>query len=86
VVERTPSPLNPLTADEINATVAILKAAGKYQPGYRFTEISLKTSPKSEVWNFALTGEPVRAHREAAVVILDGKKVTRARSTWPRAA
>ena len=75
VVERMPSPLNPLTAEEIKSTVATLKAAGRYQPGHRFTEISLKTPPKSQVWNFALTGTPVQAHREAAVVILDGKKV-----------
>jgi len=74
-VERTPSPLNPLTADEIQAVVAILKSAGRYQPGYRFTEITLKTPPKDEVWNFALTGQPVRAPRQASVVVLDGKKL-----------
>lgn len=75
VVERTPSPLNPLTAAEIKATVEILKAAGRYQSGYRFTEITLKTPPKDQVWNFALTGQPVQAPRQAAFVILDGKKV-----------
>jgi primary-amine oxidase len=75
VVERTPNPLNPLTADEIKATVEILKAAGRYQSGYRFTEITLKAPPKEQVWNFALTGQPVQANREAAFVILDGKGV-----------
>jgi primary-amine oxidase len=75
VVERTPSPLNPLSADEIKATVDILKAAGRYQPGYRFTEITLKAPPKDQVWNFALTGQPIKAPRQAAFVILDGKKV-----------
>ena len=74
-LERTPSPLNPLTADEINAAVSILKASGRYQPAYRFTEITLKRPPKDEVWNFALTGQPVRASRQASVVVLDGKKV-----------
>ncbi len=75
VLERTPSPLNPLTADEIKATVDILKAAGRYQSSYRFTEITLKTPPKDQVWNFALTGQPVQAPRQAAFVILNGKTV-----------
>lgn len=75
VVERTPSPLNPLTAAEIQATVDILKASGRYHDGYRFTEISVKTPPKDQVWNFALTGQPVQAPRQVAFVILDGKKV-----------
>lgn len=75
VVESTPSPLNPLTAKEIETTVEILKAAGRYKPGYRFTEITLKAPPKDQVWRFALTGEPVQAPRQADFVILDGKKV-----------
>ncbi len=75
VVERKPNPLNPLTADEIKATVDILKAAGRYQAGHRFTEITLKAPPKDQVWNFALTGQPVQAARQASFVILDGKKV-----------
>lgn len=75
VIERKPSPLNPLTAAEITATVDALKAAGRYQPGYRFTEISLKAPSKEEVWKYALEGTPVTAHRQAAFVILDGKKV-----------
>jgi len=75
VVERTPSPLNPLTADEIKATVEILKAAGRYQPGFRFTEISVKTPPKDQVWTFTLTGQPVKTPRQAEFVILDGQHV-----------
>ena len=75
VVESTPSPLNPLTAKEIETTVEILKAAGRYKPGYRFTEITLKAPPKDQVWRFALTGEPVQSPRQADFVILDGKKV-----------
>ncbi|RZL87255.1 MAG: primary-amine oxidase [Variovorax sp.] len=75
VVERMPSPLNPLTADEISATVDIIKAAGRYRPGYRFTEITLKAPPKDQVWRFALAGEAVQAPRQAAFVILDGKKL-----------
>ena len=38
VVERKPHPLNPLTPTDIQATVDILKASGKYQAGHRFTE------------------------------------------------
>ncbi|MDM0112901.1 primary-amine oxidase [Variovorax sp. J22R133] len=75
VVERKASPLNPLTEGEIKATVDILKAAGRYQPGYRFTEITVKTPPKDQVWNFAFSGQPVQANRQANFVILDGKKV-----------
>jgi len=75
VVERTPSPLNPLTAEEITSVVDILKANGRYQPGYRFTEIALKTPPKDQVWNFALTGQAVQAPRRASVVVLDGQSV-----------
>ncbi len=75
VVERTPNPLNPMTADEINATIAVLKASGRYQPSYRFTEITLKKPPKAQVWEYALNGTPVSAHRHSAFVILDGKKV-----------
>ncbi len=74
-LERTPSPLNPLSADEIRATVEILKASGRYQPGYRFAEITLKTPPKAQVWPFVLEGTPVQAPRQADVVILDHKQV-----------
>ena len=75
VVERKPSPLNPLSADEIKTTVDILKASGNYKPGYRFSEISLHTPPKEEVWNFAIEGTPVKAPRTANVIVLDGKYV-----------
>lgn len=75
VVERTPNPLNPLTADEIKATLDILKAAGRHRPGHRFTEITLKRPPKDQVWNFALSGQPVQAARQATFVVLDGKQV-----------
>jgi primary-amine oxidase len=75
VVERKPSPLNPLTADEIDAVLEVLKASGRYQPGHRFTEITLKLPPKDQVWEHALSGKPVAAERQAVFVILDGKKV-----------
>ena len=75
VVERKPNPLNPLTADEIKATLEVLKASGQFKPGHRFTEIVLKAPPKDQVWAHALEGTPVQAPRQAAFVILDGRKL-----------
>lgn len=75
VVERKPNPLNPLTADEIKTTLDALKASGQFKPGYRFTEIVLKAPPKDQVWAHALEGKPVQAPRQAAFVILDGRKL-----------
>lgn len=75
VVERTPHPLNPLTADEIKAVLDILKASGQLKPGHRFTEIVLQAPPKEQVWAFALNGAPVQAPRQASFVILDGRQV-----------
>ena len=75
VVERQASPLNPLTAEEITATVEILKASGKLPADARFSEISLKPPPKPQVWDYALNRQPVTAAREAQFVILDGKNV-----------
>ena len=75
VIERKPNPLNPLTADEIKATLEVLKASGQFKPGHRFTEIVLKAPPKDQVWAHALEGTPVQAPRQAAFVILDGRKV-----------
>ncbi|MEZ5706460.1 MAG: primary-amine oxidase [Burkholderiaceae bacterium] len=73
VVERKANPLNPLSADEIKTTLAVLKASGKFKEGYRLTEMVLKAPPKDQVWAFALEGKPVQAPRQAAVVALDGR-------------
>lgn len=75
VIEETPSPLNPLTGEEINTVVEVLKANGHYKPGYRFTEITLKTPPKEQVWDYVMNGTPITYNRHAAFTILDGKKV-----------
>ncbi|MFT4100073.1 MAG: primary-amine oxidase [Burkholderiaceae bacterium] len=75
VVERAPSPLNPLSPAEITAAVDVLKAAGRYQPDYRFTEISLKRPSKEQVWRFAMSGQPVDTSRQADFVILHGRSV-----------
>lgn len=73
VVEAKASPLNPLTADEIKATLETLKASGQFKEGFRFSEIVLKAPPKDQVWANALEGTPVAAPRQAAFVILDGR-------------
>lgn len=74
-VETKPHPLNPLSQSEITDTVTIIKAAGKYEDNYRFTEIALKTPPKSQVWNFVYSGEQPAVNRGAEFVILNGKQV-----------
>lgn len=74
-LEEKPHPLNPLTPEEIEETVSIIKAAGKYRNHFRFTEISLKAPPKSQVWDFIFTGRQPTAHRTASFIILDGKQV-----------
>lgn len=75
VVERTPHPMNPLSADEIKAVVEILKAEGRLRPGLRFTEIALLPPPKEQVWAQVMEGRPVSDPRRASFVILDGKQV-----------
>ncbi|WP_166362886.1 primary-amine oxidase [Pseudomonas akapageensis] len=75
VVETRPNPLNPLSADEINAAVGVVKASDKYRPGLRFTEVSVHVPPKDQVWNFALNGQPTTESRAANIVVLDGKHV-----------
>lgn len=75
VVERTPSPLNPLTPAEITSAVEILKASGRLRTGMRFSEISLKAPPKAAVWQFALQGTAGRHPRQALVTVLDGRNV-----------
>ncbi|PTT87947.1 primary-amine oxidase, partial [Pseudomonas sp. HMWF031] len=78
VVETRPNPLNPLSADEITAAVDIVKKSDHYQPGFRFTEVSVKEPPKDQVWNFVYTGQKVDQPRQANIVVLDGKHVIEA--------
>lgn len=74
-IEKTASPLNPLSAAEITATVEILQASGRLPEGARFTEISLRTPPKQQVWEHALSGKAVAQGRQSEFIILQGKKV-----------
>ena len=61
-------PLDPLTADEIEAAVAILKEGRRLGPRVRFETVVLK-EPDKEVVKVFSAGDPIR--REAFLVILD---------------
>ncbi len=61
-------PLDPLSQDEIRATVGILKASGKITPASRFSLITLDEPPKDEVLNFK-PGSDFR--REAFAVVYE---------------
>lgn len=73
-VQKEEHPLNPLTADEINTVVNIIKASDSYKKSLRFTQISLKEPDKAKVWNWVY-GQKQTFERAANVVMLDGKKV-----------
>lgn len=61
-------PLDPLSKEEITATVEILKASGKVNNDSRFSTIFLQEPPKSEVLNYK-AGDTFR--REAFAVIYE---------------
>ena len=67
-VAKPTHPLEPLTADEVAAAVAILKAAGKVAPTTRFVSIALKEPDKSLVHGGTDAGA---AAREAFAVLFD---------------
>lgn len=77
-VERTPHPLNPLTASEIESVVQAIKTSPHYKTDFRFARIALREPPKEEVWNFVLSGQPVRTDRQAEISMLQGKHVIEA--------
>ena len=53
-------PLEPLTAEEVQLAVTLLKDAGKVTPTTRFVSVSLKEPAKAFVHAFTGT-EPIRA-------------------------
>ncbi|MED4752813.1 primary-amine oxidase [Brevibacillus choshinensis] len=73
-VQKEEHPLNPLTAEEINAVVNVVKASDSYKKSLRFTQISLKEPDKAKVWSWVY-GQKQAFERSANVVMLDGKKV-----------
>jgi primary-amine oxidase len=74
-VEKTPHPLNALSADEIKQAVEIVKAAPDFKPNTRFTQIALLEPEKAKVWDFVLNGTAVDAPRQATITMLDGKHI-----------
>src|ERR1044071_4602071 len=61
-------PLDPLSKEEITATVEILRASGKVNPDSRFATVVLREPPKSEVLAYK-PGSPFR--REAFAIIYE---------------
>lgn len=75
-VENSFHPLNPLTSDEIEKVLDILKAEDKYNESLRFTEISIKLPDKEQVWSWTDGDSDEQSfNREAEFVALDNKKV-----------
>lgn len=74
-VEKSPHPLNALTADEIKQAVEIVKASADFKPNTRFTQIALAEPEKAKVWDYVLNGTADDAPRQAKIVMLDGKHV-----------
>lgn len=77
-VEKTPHPLNALSADEIKQAVEIVKASPDFKPNTRFTQIALAEPDKAKVWDFVLNGTAVDAPRQANITMLDGKYIVEA--------
>ncbi|WP_218080176.1 copper amine oxidase [Anthocerotibacter panamensis] len=65
-------PLDALSAKEITATVAVLKASGKVDKESRFAAIMLKEPAKATVWKWQ-PGQPL-AGRQAFVAVKKGPK------------
>src|SRR5579859_4032719 len=72
---RTPSPLDPLTAEEITATAAAIRGSERYRslsgPRIRFITIELREPPKREVLAWSAGDREQAFAREAFVVLLD---------------
>ena len=63
-------PLEPLSKEEVQAAVAIVRADPRMTPTTRFVGVTLHEPPKEEVLQYA-PGRP--AERQAAVILLDSK-------------
>ena len=61
-------PIDPLSADEIESAVKILKAMRNFPKEILFSTVQLNEPPKAEVWNYK-TGTPFR--REAFAIVMD---------------
>jgi primary-amine oxidase len=63
-------PLDPLSADEIQSAVKILKATPNFPKEVFFSTVQLNEPPKSEVWSYK-SGAPFR--REALIIVMERK-------------
>ncbi len=61
-------PLDPLSRDEIRATVEVLKSSGKVSDASRYSLVELREPPKEEVLGFRAGGD---FRREAFVVVYE---------------
>src|SRR3990172_4960960 len=68
MAENLRHPLEPLSADEVQQTVWLLKSLGKVKPTTRFVSISLK-EPRKELVHAPQSGRAIP--REAFVVLFD---------------
>ena len=68
---KTSHPLDPLSVDEINEVVSVVKGKGGLDEGLLFETIVLREPPKNAVLDF---GPGKTIPREASVVALDCKK------------
>ena len=77
-VEKSPHPLNALTADEIKQAVAIVKTSKDFKPNTRFTQIAW---PSRESQSVGLCAErhDGGCPRQANITMLDGKHVIESR-------
>ena len=78
-VEKSPHPLNALTAEEIKLAVGIVKASADFKPNTRFTQIALAEPDKAKVWDYVLNGTAVDTPRQANITMLDGKHIIESR-------
>jgi primary-amine oxidase len=67
-VRRVSHPLDPLTTDELRATIAALRSDGRLGPRGRLVIVRLHEPPKQAVRDFTPGGE---LHREAFAVVYD---------------
>lgn len=74
-IEQNPHPLNVLSSDEINQTVAIINKAKPAETNLRFSDIRLKQPDKDIVWRSVTEKTPYTGDRVATFTILKGNTV-----------
>ena len=69
-IEQSPHPLNVLSAEEIEQTLAIIKKAKPTETNLRFSDIRLKQPDKDAVWRNVTENKPYKGDRVATFSIL----------------